>query len=59
MPSKYDKINKRRVHPFQEQYEISIHAAEMMDALAQGNFSKWGCYKTVRDHCCLLPVSCI
>ena len=59
MPSKRDRVNNRPVHPFQEQYQISSHCAEFMDALAQGNFSKWGCFKTVRDHCCLLPVSCI
>ena len=59
LPSKHDKVNNRPVHPLQEKYQISSHCAEIMDALATEDFSKWGCFKTVRDHCCLLPVSCI
>ena len=59
MPSKNEKVNSRSLHHLQDRYEISSHCAEMMDALATDDYSKWGCFKAVRDHCCLLPVSCI
>ena len=59
LPAKNDPETQNEVHPAQERFAISRHTNEILNALAQSDFSKWNCYKSVRGHYCVLPVACI